>query len=62
MVVCLCFVRVKYICCDGVPLLQGHAFYCDKGDMHPAPPDIQEPTIPPYEEKVGEPLHLKRAR
>ncbi|XP_063858141.1 succinate dehydrogenase assembly factor 2, mitochondrial-like isoform X4 [Scylla paramamosain] len=38
------------------------AQYSDKGDMHPAPPEIQEPTIPPYEEKVGEPLHLKRAR
>ncbi|XP_063858132.1 uncharacterized protein LOC135099659 isoform X2 [Scylla paramamosain] len=37
------------------------AQYSDKGDMHPAPPEIQEPTIPPYEEKVGEPLHLKRA-
>ncbi|MPC16885.1 succinate dehydrogenase assembly factor 2, mitochondrial-like [Portunus trituberculatus] len=38
------------------------AWYSDKGDMHPAPPEIQEPTIPPYEEKVGEPVHLKRAR
>ncbi|XP_050701058.1 succinate dehydrogenase assembly factor 2, mitochondrial-like [Eriocheir sinensis] len=44
------------------PRVTGHAFYREKGDMHPAPPEIQEPTIPPYEEKVGEPLHLKRAR
>ncbi|XP_076066226.1 succinate dehydrogenase assembly factor 2, mitochondrial-like isoform X2 [Oratosquilla oratoria] len=34
----------------------------DSGEMHPAPEHIQEPMIPPYEEKVGEPIHLKKAR
>ncbi|KAK7068516.1 Succinate dehydrogenase assembly factor 2, mitochondrial [Halocaridina rubra] len=32
------------------------------GDMHPAPSHIMEPVIPPYEEKVGEPINMKRAR
>lgn len=34
----------------------------DDGGLHPAPPHIIEPGIPPYEEKVGEPIHLKKAR
>ncbi|KAG7160992.1 succinate dehydrogenase assembly factor 2, mitochondrial-like [Homarus americanus] len=38
-----------------------YRFYSD-GDMHAAPPHIVEPTIPPYEEKVGEPIHMKKAR
>lgn len=30
--------------------------------MYPAPEHIVEPHIPPYIEKVGEPLHMKKAR
>lgn len=43
-----------------------HQHYCSgrkgSGDTHTASPDITEPAIPPYEEKVGEPIHLKKAR
>ncbi|XP_071539950.1 succinate dehydrogenase assembly factor 2, mitochondrial-like isoform X2 [Panulirus ornatus] len=43
-----------------------HRCYSDEthgsGDIHPAPSHITEPAIPPYEEKVGEPVHLKKAR
>ncbi|XP_068206518.1 succinate dehydrogenase assembly factor 2, mitochondrial-like [Palaemon carinicauda] len=34
----------------------------DSGDLYPAPSHITEPVIPMYEEKVGEPIHLKKAR
>ncbi|XP_066943716.1 succinate dehydrogenase assembly factor 2, mitochondrial-like isoform X1 [Macrobrachium rosenbergii] len=48
-----------------LPVISYRALYDgpnDSGDMHPAPSHIKEPIIPPYEEKVGEPVHLKKAR
>ncbi|KAK4303910.1 hypothetical protein Pmani_024116 [Petrolisthes manimaculis] len=45
-----------------VPVQAWRWYSKDTGDLYPAPPDIQEPTIPPYEEKVGEPVHIRRAR
>ncbi|ROT66964.1 Succinate dehydrogenase subunit 5, mitochondrial [Penaeus vannamei] len=41
--------------------LVGRYYSSGDGELH-EPTHIQEPTIPPYEEKVGEPIHLKKAR
>lgn len=55
--------RIMHTHLSGTPVI--HRCYGsggeDNGDLHGAQPN-REPAIPPYEEKIGEPLHMKKAR
>ena len=45
-----------------VGLVRGFCSKNGSGDMYPAASDVMEPWIPPYEERVGESMELKKAR